>query len=142
MKQALMFIMTIPGIPVIYYGTEQEFKEVRGSMFKEGFGSNGADNFNQESVMYKFVKEFAELRKSDKIFSRGEVKVLKSNSKGSGVFIYELSYEGRRAVVIMNSSDEAVYSGKVKMEGANNGNLKFKKGISEEESISVENGVF
>lgn len=142
LEQSLVFIMTLPGIPVIYYGTEQEFKSVRGSMFKEGFGSNGTDNFNQESVMYKFIKEFAELRKSDKIFSRGEVKVLKSNSKGSGVFIYELSYEGRRAVVVMNSSDEAVYSGKVKMEGANNGTLKFKKGISEEENIRVENGGF
>lgn len=142
MKQALMFIMTIPGIPVIYYGTEQEFKEVRGSMFKEGFGSNGADNFNQESVMYKFVKEFAELRKSSKIFSRGEVKVLKSSIYGSGVFIYELKYEGKRAVVVMNSSDEAVYTGKVKIEGAGNGILKFVKGINKESDIDIENGEF
>ena len=63
LEQSLVFIMTLPGIPVIYYGTEQEFKSVRGSMFKEGFGSNGTDSFNQESVMYKFIKEFAELRK-------------------------------------------------------------------------------
>lgn len=142
LQQSLIFIMTLPGIPVIYYGTEQEFKIVRGSMFKEGFGSNGADNFNQESVMYKFIKELAELRKSDKIFSRGEVKVLKSNSKGSGVFIYEISYQGKRAVIIMNSSDEAVYSGKVKLEGVNKGNLKFIKGIMKEENISVEKGIF
>ena len=29
MRQALFFIMTIPGVPVIYYGTEQELTGMR-----------------------------------------------------------------------------------------------------------------
>ncbi len=41
LKQALAFIFTIPGIPVIYYGTEQGFFETRATMFAEGFQSGG-----------------------------------------------------------------------------------------------------
>ena len=39
MRQALLFIMTIPGVPVIYYGTEQELTGMRQAMFKGGVGS-------------------------------------------------------------------------------------------------------
>lgn len=33
LKQALAVIMTVPGVPCIYYGTEQEFTTPRAAMF-------------------------------------------------------------------------------------------------------------
>src|SRR5690606_17623939 len=39
LRQALLAMFTLPGIPVIYYGTEQGFTRMRGSMFAAGWGS-------------------------------------------------------------------------------------------------------
>ena len=52
MRQALFFIMTIPGVPVIYYGTEQELTGMRQTMFKGGVGSLNKDHFDIKK--YKF----------------------------------------------------------------------------------------
>ena len=46
LSQALLAIMTLPGIPTIYYGTEQGFTGQRGAMFAGGFGSGGRDHFD------------------------------------------------------------------------------------------------
>ena len=46
LKQALLAMMTLPGIPVIYYGTEQGFAEQRAAMFAAGYGSGGRDRFD------------------------------------------------------------------------------------------------
>jgi glycosidase len=37
LRQALLAIMTLPGVPVLYYGTEQGLKEQRGALFAGGF---------------------------------------------------------------------------------------------------------
>ena len=41
LKQALLALMTLPGIPVIWQGTEQGFTEQRASMFAGGYGAQG-----------------------------------------------------------------------------------------------------
>jgi len=107
-KQAIMFILTIPGIPIIYQGTEQEFIEQRGSMFKEGYGSGNINHFNESTEMFQFIKQLAELRKSDKIFTRGTIKILSDNKFGAGVFAYEREYENKKAIVIYNTSDNNI----------------------------------
>ena len=47
LRQSLALIMTLPGIPTLYYGTEQGFKEQRAAMFATGYGSGGRDHFDQ-----------------------------------------------------------------------------------------------
>jgi len=109
LKQALTLIMTIPGIPVIWQGTEQELKETRASMFANGYGSDGQDHFDTESEMYQFIKKLAQLRKSDPVFTRGSLKVLaeKSITRGVGVFAYQRQYENTTAIVVFNTSEQA-----------------------------------
>jgi glycosidase len=51
LKQALLLILTLPGIPVIYYGTEQGFTEQRAAMFAAGQGSGGRDRFDRQSAL-------------------------------------------------------------------------------------------
>ena len=108
LKQATMFLMTVPGIPVIYYGTEQGFTEQRASMFAEGYGASEADHFDLESEFYQHIQSMTGLRKSNPIFTRGSLATLKDNDAGPGVLAYRRDYEGETAIVIFNTADRPV----------------------------------
>ncbi len=110
MKQALAFIMTIPGIPIIYQGTEQEFTESRSSMFAGGWQSEDADHvntdhFNENSDIFLHIRQLADLRKSNKIFTRGTLEILAENGSGPGVLAYQREYEGKTAIIVFNTAD-------------------------------------
>jgi glycosidase len=104
-QQALLFIMTIPGIPVIYYGTEQELLGMRQSMFKSGAGSPNQDYFNTQNESFQLVQSLIELRKESPVFRRGEMKVLRDVSDGPGAFVYQLKYGDEYALVLFNTSE-------------------------------------
>ncbi|SHH40090.1 alpha-amylase family glycosyl hydrolase [Thermosipho atlanticus] len=105
LEQALLFLMTIPGMPVIYYGTEQYFTETRASMFKNGWGSKNIDHFNQESDIYKFLKKAIAFRKQNPATRYGKVKPIYSE-KTSGILIYLLESEEQKLLVVMNTANE------------------------------------
>lgn len=105
LKEALTAMMTIPGVPCIYYGTEQDFTAQRGCMFKDGYASNGVDHYDTNSEMYKFTRTLCDMRKSNKVFSRGALTVLNDNSSGPGVLAYKMSYNGENALVLFNTSN-------------------------------------
>src|SRR5690606_29063405 len=48
LRQALFAMLTLPGIPVVYYGTEQGFRGQRDAMFAGGHGSGGRDHSRPE----------------------------------------------------------------------------------------------
>lgn len=104
LRQALALVMTLPGIPVIYYGTEQGFTETRRAMFAGGYLSQGKDGFNPASPWYTSIHELAALRTASPVLTRGDLTVLRDNPGGPGVFIYKRSYEGESVVVMMNTS--------------------------------------
>ncbi len=104
MEQALGFVFTIPGIPVVLYGTEQEFTQSRASMFADGFSSEGKDHFNSETPGYRWIKALADLRKSNPVFSRGTMTVIQDSSSGAGIFVYTMEGQGKKAFVIFNSA--------------------------------------
>ncbi len=106
-RQALMFIMTIPGVPVIYYGTEQELLGMRQAMFKGGVGSPDKDQFNKENESFRFVQKLVQLRKDNEIFRRGKLNILRDDPSGPGVFIYELNHQEKSAMVMINTSSRA-----------------------------------
>ncbi len=106
-QQALGLLLTLPGLPVIYYGTEQYFEETRASMFKNGWGSMEQDHFNTESDMYKFIREAIQFRKSHPATRYGEVKVLLSEKRGAGLLIYTLKSQEEELFVVLNTSNEA-----------------------------------
>ncbi|RDV24519.1 alpha-amylase [Alteromonas aestuariivivens] len=106
MKQALALIFTIPGIPVIYQGNEQNHVDSRQAMFAGGYLTD-ADQFNQQSELYQFIQALAQLRQSNKIFSRGSMELLQDNPTGAGIFAYKRSYNDEQAFVIMNTAEHA-----------------------------------
>src|SRR5437868_2931028 len=78
LNQALAFIFTAPGIPIVYYGTEQGFTETRGAMFAGGYKSL-ADHFNTDAALYQRIKKLSALRKGNKVITHGDLQVVYDN---------------------------------------------------------------
>ncbi|MFD2096444.1 alpha-amylase family glycosyl hydrolase [Corallincola platygyrae] len=106
LKQALTTILTIPGIPVIWQGTEQALNEPRQAMFAGGYLSD-EDQFDMESEMFQFIAELAQIRTSNPVFTRGDMTMLADNVAAPGVLAYQRSYEGQNAFIIFNTADNA-----------------------------------
>ncbi|MBL0125330.1 MAG: hypothetical protein IPP88_22535 [Betaproteobacteria bacterium] len=104
LKQSLLLMMTLPGIPTIYYGTEQAFTEPRAAMFKAGFQSGGRDRFDTSAPLYRYIGELSALRRSDPVFSRGTPALLKANAATPGALAYRMSYGRDTAIIVFNSS--------------------------------------
>jgi glycosidase len=105
LKQALLAMLTLPGIPTIYYGTEQGFTEQRGAMFAKGFASGGRDRFDTEAPLYRWLQRAIALRRGHRVFSRGAPTVFEANAAAPGAFGYTLSYEDATALVLFNTAD-------------------------------------
>ena len=111
LKQALLALMTLPGIPVIYYGTEQGFTERRASMFAGGHGSGGEAHFDTTAPMYRYLQRVIALRRENKVFSQGTPTVLASNPAAPGAIAWRMDPVGRDdderapAVVVFNTAD-------------------------------------
>ena len=73
--------MTLPGIPTIYYGTEQGFTEQRAAMFAAGSGSGGRDHFDTSAPLYRFIQRATALRREHPVFSRGRPTVLQGQRR-------------------------------------------------------------
>ena len=113
MSQALLMLMTIPGIPVIYYGTEQGFRGQRDSMFAGGYGSQGVNHFDQSSPLYRQLQRIIAMRNGDPLFRRGAPVTVYSDASGAGALIYRIDFDGRQMLVAFNSADHRALAGPV-----------------------------
>jgi len=105
-RQALLFIMNIPGIPVIYYGTEQDFGDAyRQAMFKGGLGSPDQDHFNTDSESFRFLQKLINIRKEHAVLRRGTPEILQDAINGPGVFAYSLDDNDEYAIILFNTSE-------------------------------------
>jgi glycosidase len=96
LKQALLALMTLPGIPVIYYGTEQGFKQPRaGAMFAAGYASGGRDRYDTAAPLYRYIADTVQLRRGHRLFSRGMPTVLKDNPAAAGALAWRTARGGR-----------------------------------------------
>lgn len=106
--QALGAMFTLPGIPVVYYGTEQGFTQQRASMFAAGWGSGGRDHFNLNHPLAQQIKSLAELRKAHAPLRRGWPTVLAETTDDAGALVWRMSHEGQHVLVALNTADEPV----------------------------------
>jgi glycosidase len=108
MKQALLAVMTLPGIPVLYYGTEQGFTEQRAAMFAKGYGSGGRDRFDTQAPLYQLTAQMSALRKGHRVLSRGAPQMLAGSNSGPGAIAWRMAYEDQAALVVFNTADTEV----------------------------------
>ncbi len=105
LRQALVAMMTLPGIPTLYYGSEQGFKAQRASMFRSGWGSQGRDWFDTSAPLYAFTARATAMRRAHPVLSRGVPTVLQSNPSGAGIIAWRMSADDSHALVVLNTSD-------------------------------------
>ncbi len=116
-KAAYALIMTLPGVPQIYYGAEQGLSAQRPAMFAGGFECD-ADAFDETSEWYSFFKDVIALRKSHDVFRYNRTTVLKDTVGTGGLLAYALTGRdpadsavtleraaGTRALFVMNNSE-------------------------------------
>lgn len=108
LKQSLLLTMTLPGIPTIYYGTEQGFSEPRAAMFAAGFKSGGRGRFDSEAPLYRFIRDASALRRGHRVLSRGVPRVLSENAAAAGAFAYVMEDVKETALVVFNTADHEV----------------------------------
>ena len=116
LEQGLAALLTIPGLPVIYAGTEQGFTETRAAMFKDGFASGGRDRFDPEQPLYRLIRDLTALRKRNPVFSRGRLKALFGAAVGPGLLAYRLEYKKDYALAVFNTADESVLAANLETE--------------------------
>lgn len=105
LRQALLAIMTLPGIPVIYYGTEQGFTAQRAAMFAAGVDSGGRDRFDTTHPLYQTIARLTALRREHRLFSRGVPTVLQTSAIGPGVIAWRMQHGRDAALVVLNTAD-------------------------------------
>jgi glycosidase len=106
LRQALLAMMTLPGIPVLYYGTEQGYTEPRAAMFAAGYGSGGRDRFDTQAPLYRDIAAMAALRKGHKVLSRGLPQVLWSQPAQAGGVAWAMRHGKDLALVAFNTAEQ------------------------------------
>lgn len=104
LKQALAVIFTIPGIPIIYQGTEQNHFNARQSMFAGGYLAE-TDQFNEQSELFVFIQALSKLRTENSVFTRGAMEVLADNPTNAGIIAYKRSLGDEHVFIIMNTAE-------------------------------------
>jgi glycosidase len=104
LAQALAALFTLPGIPVIYMGTEQGLCGTRSSMFAGGCGSDGRDHFDEGRPLYRLIGELSRLRRDNPEFRRGTLQPLFAEPAGPGALAYRLG----EALAVFNTAEEPV----------------------------------
>jgi len=105
LQQSLLLIMSVPGIPVIYYGTEQGFTAQRAAMFAAGVQSQGRDHFDRDAPMYRYVQRVIALRRENAVLSRGHLTTLADNAAGAGGIVYRMD-DGKDTVLVAFNTAE------------------------------------
>ena len=143
LKQALTLLMTTPGIPVIYYGTEQSFSGQRASMFAEGNGSNNKDHFDKKAPLYKFIQQMTQLRKNNALFRRGNLELLADTESGPGIFAYSMNYEDDHVLVLFNTSSYTLLAPSINTKLSENTILSpmYSTIPTEEDTVIGKNGL-
>ncbi len=105
LRQGLLALMALPGIPVLYYGTEQGLRERRPAMFAGGWGSGGADRFDADAPLYRYIARATALRHAEPALRRGAATVLAANAAGAGPVAWRMDHDGDARLVAMNTAD-------------------------------------
>lgn len=113
LKQALTFMMTYTGIPIMYYGTEIAME-----------GGADPDNrrdmdWNTKSPITDYVKKLTSLRKSNNVLTEGDIKVFGDDTD---LLCYSRNLGGNSIVAVYNMlDDEKNALINIPGEGKNNG---------------------
>lgn len=115
-KQALAFLLTVRGIPQIYYGTEilmaGDKADGDGALrndFPGGWADDKVDAFTiegrnpLETEAFTYMQKLLKWRAGNEAIAKGSFKHFIPQD---GVYVYERKYGNRSVVVVLNGTDE------------------------------------
>ena len=113
LRTGLVFQLTSPGVPCIYYGTEQGFDggsdpNCREDMFdgQWEFGPSLGNNFDQTAPLYRLIRKLNQFRRDLAPLRLGTLVVREVHST-PGIFAYSRQVAGQEVLVALNTSDSA-----------------------------------
>jgi glycosidase len=126
LKPAFAYLLASAGIPLVYYGTEQAFRQRRGRLAPEGGdlpadpdnrqdmfagafrpGVPAGNSFDENSSGYKFLRALADLRAAYPALRRGAQYARWSDPSGPGIYAFSRILDGQEVLVVLNTSAEA-----------------------------------
>ncbi len=121
LHNALAFVYTVPGVPCLYYGTEQEFRGGNDPANREDLWLSGYDTQNPT---FQWIAKLAKIRKAYASIRRGPVNVTWSTARtgdeeDAGIFAFERNggtNRNRYSLMIFNSNQ--VHPSRTAYEGA------------------------
>jgi cyclomaltodextrinase len=99
-RQAVLFQMTYPGIPCIYYGDEVGLEGGKDPDNRRAMPWNPKE---QDQTILAFYKRLLALRQAHAVLRRGDYRTLVADNN-TGVFSFLRTYGKERAVVLFNRS--------------------------------------
>lgn len=116
LHNALLFLYTVPGVPCLYYGTEQEFSGGNDPANREDLWRSGYDT---ENSTFRWIAKLAQVRKAYASLRRGAWAVTWAsdrvgNEEDAGIFAFErnggTSSNGYSLVVINTNQAHASHT--------------------------------
>ena len=91
LHNALLFLLTAPGMPCIYYGTEQQFAGGNDPANREDLWTSGYDTSNET---FQWIKRVSKIRRSYPALTRGDTAVVWASDRtggedDAGIFAFE-----------------------------------------------------
>lgn len=112
LRAALAWLLTSRGIPVIYYGTEQNFDGGGDPWCREdmwsgqwNYGPSLGDNFDESHALFRHVREILETRRRHEALRRGATTELYAEAAGPGLYVFRRESAADSALVALNSSN-------------------------------------
>lgn len=126
LKPAFAFLLFSLGIPLVYYGTEQAFRQATGRLDPENKGapadpenrqdmfgegqfkspSSAGDKFDQSAPSYRFLRTLAAIRKAYPALRRGDQYVRWSDPYGPGIYAFSRLYRDQEILVATNTAEQ------------------------------------
>ena len=108
LHNALVYLLTMNGIPCIYYGTEQQFDGGNDPYNREDMWES---NFDTSNPTFEHIQHLISLRKKYAPLRRGDLQVRWSTPRtgdesDAGIFAFERTYESETVLVVINTHEE------------------------------------
>ncbi len=117
-KQAVAMLLTVPGIPQLYYGTEllmNGSKEGSDGFVRKdmpgGFEGDSENHFDAkgrselQNEAYDFIATITKWRKTSDAIGKGDMKHFMPTN---GVYLYRRKFGPQEVIVILNGKDEDI----------------------------------
>ena len=122
-RPALAFLLLSPGIPYLFYGQEQGFRqstaalhgrrtadpECRPDMFADGqykFPSSMGDKFDTTSPLYGYVRRLLRLRQRHDCLRRGDKAACWADPEAAGLYVFRCASPSGAVIVALNTAPD------------------------------------